>query len=120
MEWFIPDRRLVVPPELSITTAADFLVKQTSCYPGLTLTFDQAARDMFDSYQVTFNVRCTLQRKRQDADAAAEEGAMHVVSWTYHIGMSLLYMIYIYIYMNMLLCIGADSSLAYIHFGVYS
>ena len=97
MEWFIPDRRLPVPTELNITTASEFLVQQTAVYPGLTLNFEQTAKELFDSYQVIFNVRCTGHRNRQDADAAAEEGATHVVSWTYHIGMSLLYRIYIYI-----------------------
>ena len=96
MEWFIPDRRLKVPDELNITTASEFLVRQTSVYPGITPNFEQVAKELFDSYQVVFNVRCTSHRKRQGADAAAEEGAIHVVSWTYHIGMSLLYMIYIY------------------------
>ena len=95
MEWLIPDRRLHTPEELSITTAADFLVKQTAIHPGLVLTFTKEAKDAFDSYQVVFNIRCTGHRNQQDADAAAEEGAMHVVSWTYRIGMSLLYVIYI-------------------------
>ena len=89
MEWLLPDRRLPVPAELNITTAADFLVRQTAIHPGLVLTFTKEAKDAFDSYQVIFNIRCTGHRTRQDADAAAEEGAMHVVSWTYHIGMSL-------------------------------
>ena len=98
MEWLLPDRRLPVPPECDLTKAADFLVKQTARHPGLALAFTPAAKDAFDSYQVAFNVRCTGHRNRQDADAAAEEGAMHVVSWTYHTGMSHLYMIYIYDY----------------------
>ena len=69
-----------MPEECDLTKAAAFLVRQTSQYPGLELKFDPEAKELFDSYQVFFNIRCTQCRKRQDADAAAEEGATCVVS----------------------------------------
>ena len=75
MEWYLPDRRIVVPVECSLTKAAEFLVRQTAPHPGLELQFDPEAKELFDSYQVFFNIRCTQCRNRQDADAAAEEGA---------------------------------------------
>ena len=80
MEWFLPDRCLVVPDDCDIMKAAAYLVGHTSQYPGHTLKFDPDAKELFDSYQVFFNIRCTQCRKRQDADAAAEEGATCVVS----------------------------------------
>ena len=42
--------------------------------PHLNLKFDQAAREMFDSYGVMFNTRANQLRNGADADAAAEEG----------------------------------------------
>ena len=83
MEWYLPDRRIEVPEECDLSKAAEFLVSHTSRYPELVLTFDPEAKELFDSYQVFFNIRCTQRRNQQDAGAAAEEGAPHALSWTY-------------------------------------
>ena len=56
-------------------------MSHTARYPELVLTFEPDAKELFDSYQVFFNIRCTKCRLRQDADAAAEEGAPRIVSW---------------------------------------
>ena len=84
MEWYLPDRRIEVPADCDLTKAAEFLVSHTSRYPEHVLTFEPDAKELFDSYQVFFNIRCTKCRNQQDADAAAEEGAPRVVSRTYH------------------------------------
>ena len=82
MEWYLPDRRIVVPAECDLSKAAEFLVSHTARYPELVLTFEPDAKELFDSYQVFFNIRCTQCRNRQDADAAAEEGASRILSRT--------------------------------------
>ncbi len=103
-----------MPDNCDLTKAAAFLVRQTSQYPGLELKFDPEAKELFDSYQVFFNIRCTQCRKRQDADAAAEEGATCVVSCAYHSRcVSVVYDIYIY--MTIMMYITTDSSMAYMH-----
>ena len=70
----LPDRRLDVPEDLKLGTPSARLIEYTGVQPGRTLQFEQQAKDMFDSYSVMFNTRVSVRRKKQDADAAAEEG----------------------------------------------
>ena len=63
-----------MPDDQDIIEAAKRLVRYTSSRPRLSLDFDTAAREQFDSYGVMFNTRANQMRKGADADAAAEEG----------------------------------------------
>ena len=74
VEWCLPNRRLDIPDDKDLIEAAKRLVSYTSRRPHLTLDFDRAAREQFDSYGVMFNTRANQLRKGADADAAAEEG----------------------------------------------
>ena len=74
VEWLLPDRRLDVPDDLKLGTASARLIEYTGVQPSRTLVFEQEAKNIFDSYSVMFNTRVSVRRKKQDADAAAEEG----------------------------------------------
>ena len=76
VEWLLPNRRIDVPEQLQLSAASARLIEYTSVLPGRVLQFEPDARDMFDSYSVMFNTRVSVRRKRQDADAAAEEGVL--------------------------------------------
>ena len=78
VEWLLPDRRIEVPNEYSLTAASTRLIGYTGTHPGRVLQFERAAKDMFDSYSVMFNTRVSIRRKNQDADSAAEEGVLAV------------------------------------------
>ena len=79
VEWLLPDRRLEVPETLDLVKASAHLITFTARYPGLVLEFSDPARDIFDSYTVMFNTRCSEYRRRSDADSAAEEGIARVL-----------------------------------------
>ena len=79
VEWHIPDRRLAIGPDNDLVIAAQRLIEFTRSVPNLTLEFEPAARDLFDSFCVMFNTRCNKLRKAADADAAAEEGVTGVL-----------------------------------------
>ena len=85
VEWLLPNRRLDVPDECNLLKAAEHLASHTSRHPGHVVEFDTDARDMFDSYQVMLNARCSLLLTDQDADAAAEEGTIRALPWPHHI-----------------------------------
>ena len=78
LEVLPPNRRIEVPERLTLNSASEHLISFNAKYPGLVLEFEDDARDSFDCYGVVFNTRCSQLRKKQDADAAAEEGAMCV------------------------------------------
>ena len=60
MEWYLPDRRIVVPAECDLSKAAEFLVSHTARYPELVLTFEDDAKELFDFLETSLeklNVR---------------------------------------------------------------
>ena len=76
VEWLLPDRRIEVPEDLRLGTASATLIEYTSVQPGPTLLLEPLTKDMFDSYSAMFNPRVSVRRKKQDADAATEEGVL--------------------------------------------